>query len=141
MASRSSATCAIAQGKERIEVPALYAGDIGCVAKLRNTHTNDTLSTREHPVRLPQIHFPESLVEFAVHATARHDEEKLQLGLHRLHDEDPTFETHYNAETHETIIAGLGERHVEVAMARLKRKFGVSAELSDVPGSRIARRC
>src|SRR5688572_5202813 len=119
----------IAQGKDRIEVPALCAGDIGCVAKLRNTHTNDTLSTRDHPVRLPQIRFPESVAEFAVHATARHDEEKLQFGLHRLHDEDPTFGTHYNPETHQTIIAGLGERHVEVAMARLKRKFGVSAEL------------
>jgi elongation factor G len=119
----------VAQGKDRIEVPALCAGDIGCVAKLRNTHTNDTLSTREHPVRLPQIRFPESVAEFAVHATARHDEEKLQFGLHRLHDEDPTFQTHYNPETHQTIIAGLGERHVEVAMARLKRKFGVSAEL------------
>ncbi|CAG0928019.1 partial Elongation factor G, partial [Planctomycetaceae bacterium] len=56
----------VAQGKDRIEVGALCAGDIGCVAKLRNTHTNDTLSTREHPVRLPQIHFPEPLVQFAV---------------------------------------------------------------------------
>lgn len=119
----------VAQGKDRIEVPVLRAGDIGCVAKLRNTHTNDTLSTREHPVRLPQVHFPEPLVQFAIHATARHDEEKLQQGLHRLHDEDPTFETHYNAETHQTIVAGLGERHLEVALARLRRKYGVSAEL------------
>ncbi|MCU0649183.1 MAG: GTP-binding protein, partial [Gemmatimonadaceae bacterium] len=58
-------------GKERIEVPRLHAGDIGCVAKLRNTHTNDTLSTREHPVRLHQIRFPEPVVHFAVRATAR----------------------------------------------------------------------
>jgi elongation factor G len=119
----------IGQGKDRVEVPALCAGDIGCVAKLRNTHTNDTLSTREHPVRLTQVPFPEPLVEFAIRATARHDEEKLQQGLHRLHDEDPTFETHYNSETHQTIVAGLGERHLEVALARLRRKFGVSAEL------------
>lgn len=120
----------VSQGKERIEVPVLHAGDIGCVAKLRNTHTNDTLSTREHPVRLPQIVFPEPLVQFAVQATARHDEEKLQYGLHRLHDEDPTFETHYNNETHQTVVSGLGERHLEVVLARLKRKYGVSAELS-----------
>jgi len=119
----------ISQGKDRIEVAALCAGDIGCVAKLRNTHTNDTLSTREHPVRLPQIHFPEPLVQFAIHATSRHDEEKLQQGLHRLHDEDPTFETHYNSETHQTIVSGLGERHLEVALAQLRRKFAVSAEL------------
>ncbi len=120
----------VSQGKDRIEVPMLHAGDIGCVAKLRNTHTNDTLSTREHPVRLPQILLPEPLVQFAVHASARHDEEKLQLGLHRLHDEDPTFESQYNSETHETIISGLGERHLEVALAGLKRKYGVSAELT-----------
>src|SRR5690606_9545401 len=107
----------VAQGKDRIEVPALHAGDIGCVAKLKNTHTNDTLSTREHPVRLPQIAFPEPVVHFAVHAASRNDEEKLQQGLHRLHDEDPTFETQYNAETHETIIAGLGERHLDVSLA------------------------
>ncbi|MFN8581738.1 MAG: elongation factor G [Gemmatimonadaceae bacterium] len=118
----------VSQGKERVEVPLLHAGDIGCVAKLRNTHTNDTLSTKEHPVRLPMIPFPEPVVEFAVHATARHDEEKLQQGLHRLHDEDPTFETHYNAETHETVISGLGERHVDVAIAKLKRKFSVGVE-------------
>ncbi|HEX9564572.1 MAG TPA: elongation factor G [Gemmatimonadaceae bacterium] len=119
----------VSQGKDRIEVPVLRAGDIGCVAKLRNTHTNDALSMRDHPVRLPQIQFPEPLVQFAIHASARHDEEKLQQGLHRLHDEDPTFETHYNSETHQTIVSGLGERHLEVALARLKRKYGVSAEL------------
>ena len=121
---------AVAQGKERAEVEKLHAGDIGCVAKLKNTHTNDTLSTKEHPVRLPAVSFPPALVEFAVHAANRNDEEKLQAGLHRLHDEDPTFEMHYNAETHETIVSGLGERHLEVNMAKLKRKFSVTAELT-----------
>jgi elongation factor G len=117
-------------GRERIEVGALHAGDIGCVAKLRNTHTNDTLSTKEHPIRVASILFPEPLVHFAVRAAVRGDEEKLQLGLHRLHDEDPTIEVHYDPETHETIVGGLGERHLDVAMAVLKRKFGVQAELS-----------
>lgn len=120
----------ISQGRERTEVPRLHAGDIGCVAKLRNTHTNDTLSTKDHPVRLPLIDFPESLVQLAVHAANRADEEKLQAGLHKLHDEDPTFQMHYNAETHETIVSGQGERHLEVTMAKLKRKFGVTAELT-----------
>jgi elongation factor G len=121
---------AVPQGRERMEVPRLHPGDIGCVAKLRNTHTNDTLSTREHPVRLPQTRLPEPIVTMAVRATARHDEEKLQQGLHRLHDEDPTFETHYVPETHETVISGMGERHLEVALSKLKRKYGVSAELA-----------
>jgi len=120
----------IAQGKERTEIARLHAGDIGCVAKLRNTHTNDTLSTRAHPVRLPLIELPEGQISMAVHATNRADEEKLQQGLHRLHDEDPTLEMHYNPETHETIVSGLGERHLEVNMSKLKRKFGVTAELS-----------
>ncbi|GAC1649990.1 MAG: elongation factor G [Gemmatimonadaceae bacterium] len=120
----------IAQGRERLEVPRLSAGDIGCVAKLKNTHTNDTLSTREHPVRLPQVTFPEPLVAFAVHAATRADEERLQMGLHRLHDEDPTFELHYDSNTQETIVTGMGERHLEVTMAKLRRKYGVTAELT-----------
>lgn len=117
-------------GRDRVEVPVLHAGDIGCVAKLRNTHTNDTISTREHPVRLPQIEFPDPLVAFAVTATGRGDEEKLQLGLHRMHDEDPTLESHYVPETHETVVTGMGERHLEVAMSRLERRYGVKGELS-----------
>jgi elongation factor G len=121
---------AIPQGRERNETPRLHAGDIGCVAKLRNTHTNDTLSTKEHPVRLPEIKLPNPVVEMAVHAVNRADEEKVQSGLHRLHDEDPTFEVRYNAETHETIVSGLGERHLDINMAKLKRKFGVAAELT-----------
>jgi elongation factor G len=121
---------AVPQGRERIEVPCLHAGDIGCVAKLRNTHTNDTLSTRAHPVRLPAIHFPEPLVQLAIHPVNRIDEEKLQAGLHRLHEEDPSFTMAYNPETHETLVAGMGERHLEVALAKLKRKFGVAAELT-----------
>ena len=118
------------QGRDRVEVARLHAGDIGCVAKLRNTHTNDTLSTRAHPVRLPQIGFPDALVQLAIHPVNRTDEEKLQQGLHRLHDEDPSFETHWNAETHETLVSGMGERHLEVMLAKLKRKFSVVAELS-----------
>ncbi|MCE2899980.1 MAG: elongation factor G [Gemmatimonas sp.] len=117
-------------GKDRVEVATLHAGDIGCVTKLRNTHTNDTLSTREHPIRLAAIVFPEAVVHFAVRAAARGEEEKLQQGLHRLHDEDPTFTVHYNPETHETIVGGMGERHLDVAVAVLKRKFGVQAELA-----------
>jgi len=120
----------VSQGRERTEIGKLHAGDIGCVAKLRNTHTSDTLSTKEHPVRLPLIDFPESLVQLAVHASNRADEEKLQAGLHKVHDEDPTFQMHYNPETHETIVSGQGERHLEVTMAKVKRKFGVTAELT-----------
>jgi elongation factor G len=119
----------VMQGRERPEISRLHAGDIGCVAKLRNTHTNDTLSSRAHPVRLPQINFPEPLVQMAIFPVNRADEEKLQSGLHRLHDEDPSFSSQWSAETHETLVTGIGERHLEVALAKLKRKFGVVAEL------------
>jgi len=119
----------VSLGRERTEVPRLRAGDIGSVAKLKNTHTNDTLSTKEHPVRLPLITFPEPLVTFSVHAVTRGDEEKVQAGLHKLHDEDPTFELHYNGDTHETLVSGIGERHLEVILAKLKRKYSVQAEL------------
>lgn len=121
---------AVTQGRERQEVACLHAGDIGCVAKLRNTHTNDTLSTRAHPVRLPATQLPDPLVQMAIHPLNRADEEKLQTGLHRLHDEDPSFGMEYNPETHETLVSGMGERHLEVALAKLKRKFGVGAELT-----------
>lgn len=117
-------------GRDRVEVARLRAGDVGCVAKLRNTHTNDTLSTREHPVRLPQVRFPEPAVHFAVRAATREAEDKLQVGLHRLHDEDPSFTVAYQPETHETVVGGMGERHLELQMARLRRKHGVAAELS-----------
>ncbi len=120
----------VPQGKDRVEVTRLYPGDIGCVAKLRNTHTNDSLSTRVHPVRLPMIEFPEALVSFAITASAPSEEEKLQTGLHKLHDEDPTFGVVYDTETHETIVTGMGERHLEVSLARLARQTGVTATLS-----------
>ena len=129
-AAERMANLAAPLGRERVEVLRVRAGDICTVAKLRNTHTGDTLSTRAHPIRLPALALPEPVVHFAVRATSRNDEEKLQVGLHALHDEDPTLEVHLDAETHETILSGLGERHVEVALARLKRKFGVGAELA-----------
>jgi elongation factor G len=69
-------------------------------------------------------------VHFAVRAAARDAEDKLQMGLHRLHDEDPSFTVAYHPETHETLVGGLGERHVELHLARLRRKYGVAAELS-----------
>ncbi|MGH7656507.1 MAG: elongation factor G [Gemmatimonadaceae bacterium] len=121
---------AVPLGRDRVEVARLHPGDIGCVAKLHNTHTNDTLSTKSHPVRLPQIHFPDPVVTFAVKSATRTDEEKFQQGLHRMHDEDPTFQTHFSGETHETIVGGMGERHIEVALARVARQFGTRGDLS-----------
>jgi len=115
----------IAQGKERAEVDELRAGDIGVVAKLRDTHTNDTLSAPSHPLVLAGVAFPEPDIAVALEAANRNDEDKLSVGLHKLHEEDPCFAAEYNAELGQTIARGLGELHLEVQMERLKRKNGV----------------
>lgn len=119
----------VALGKERAEVPELHAGDIGVVAKLKDTHTNDSLSTSGTPVALPKIPFPEPLIVLSISVTKRGEEDKLSTGLHKLHDEDPTFNHQFSSELSQTLISGRGERHLEVINSRLERKFGVHAEL------------
>ena len=119
----------IQQGKERIEVERLSAGDIGSVAKLKDTHTGDTFCRRDHPVRLPPIPFPEAVATSAVLVKQRGEEDKLAAGLHKLHEEDPTFHFEYSSELGQTLIHGMGERHFETLLGRLARKYGVHAEL------------
>ena len=119
----------MAQGKERTEVPILHVGDIGVVAKLKDTHTNDTLSTQAKQVVLPKIPFPEPLTVLSVNVKQRGEEDKLSTGLQKLHEEDPTFHHEYSAELRQTLIGGRGERHLEIVIGRLERKFGVHAEL------------
>jgi len=117
------------QGKERIEVLELSAGDIGSVAKLRNTHTNDTFCRKEHAVHLEPIPYPEAVATAGVVVKNRGEEDKLAAGLHRLHEEDPTFNFEYSSELGQTLIHGMGERHFEIVLGRLEKKFGVHAEL------------
>jgi len=116
-------------GKERFEVPELFAGDIASVAKLKDTHTNDTFCRKEHPVHLAPIEFPEAEATSAVLVKQRGEEDKLAAGLHKLHEEDPTFHFEYNSELGQTLIHGLGERHFDVILGRLQKKYGVHAEL------------
>jgi len=119
----------VQQGKERYEVAELAEGDIGSVAKLKDTHTNDTFCSQDHPVELPDIPFPEPVATSAVSVSKRGEEDKLASGLHKLHEEDPTFHFEYSSELGQTLIHGMGERHFEILLKRLERKFGVSAEL------------
>jgi elongation factor G len=116
---------AIPQGRERLEVTKLHAGDIGVVAKLKSSHTNDTLTMQDRPVVLQQINFPEPDIALAVRAASRSDEDKIGSGLARLHEEDPTFHFSYEPELRQTIVRGLGELHLDVQMERLKRKYHV----------------
>jgi elongation factor G len=120
----------IQQGKDRIEIEKLSAGDIGSVAKLRDTHTGDTFCHRDHPVRLPPIPLPDSVATSAVLVKQRGEEDKLAAGLHKLHEEDPTFHFEYSSELGQTLIHGMGERHFDTILHRLERKFGVHAELT-----------
>jgi elongation factor G len=119
----------VQQGKDRIEVERLSPGDIGSVAKLRNTHTGDTFCRSDHPVRLPPIPLPDAVATSAVLVKQRGEEDKLAAGLHKLHEEDPTFQFEYSSELGQTLIHGMGERHFDTILHRLERKFGVHAEL------------
>ncbi|MGE5926115.1 MAG: elongation factor G, partial [Gemmatimonadota bacterium] len=118
------------QGRDRIEVERIEAGDIATVAKLRDTHTNDTFCRRDAPVRLPPTPYPDAVATAAVLVRQRGEEDKLAAGLHRLHEEDPTFHFEYNSELGQTLIHGMGERHFDTILGRLARKYGVHAELT-----------
>jgi elongation factor G len=118
----------IAMGKDRFEVAKLHAGDIGVVAKLKDSHTNDTLTSPSRPVVLEKIALPKPEIAVAIKGTERHDEDKLGEVLPKLHEEDPTFIAEFDAELHQTICRGLGELHLDVQLERMKRKYGVSVE-------------
>lgn len=119
------------RGKKQIPTDRLIAGDIGAVAKLQATNTNDTLCEQSKPVELYKIEFPDPSLSLAVEPKAKGDEEKIGSGLQRLQDEDPTFKVRLNTETHQTIISGMGEQHLDVIVSKLKAKFGVSVNLVD----------
>ena len=118
----------VPQGKDRLEIPRLHAGDIGVVAKLKHTHTNDTLSVGSPAAELQRIAFPRPDIAVALKGATRADEDKLGEVLHRIHEEDPTFEAAFNPELGQTIARGLGELHLDVQIEKMKRKFGVTVE-------------
>ncbi len=113
------------RGKEHETIPAVGPGDIGAVAKLQHARTGDTWSTKDNPVTLPAVALPEPLLAYAIAPASKGEEDKLSTGLTRLRDEDPSFRVERNEETHETVIYGMGEAHLDVQMHRLTSKFGV----------------
>ena len=117
------------RGRERFEVGKVYVGDIGAVVKLKDTHTNNTLTAKSFPVQIPPIKFPEPVMASAVKAKTKGDEEKIGTGLHTLHEEDPAFQVKVDQETGETIVLGQGEIHIDIMTKRLKERFGVDVEL------------
>ena len=118
-------------GKERKDTSSVIAGDIAAVLKLKNTHTNDTLSDIKTQIVLPKIKFPNPNIRLAIIPKSKGDEDKISEGLSTLHDEDPTFQYSVDSELKQTIISGQGELHLNTIMNKLKRKFHV--ELESIP--------
>ncbi|MBU4446131.1 elongation factor G [bacterium] len=118
----------VANGKDKLEVAHLHAGDIGTVVKLKKTHTTDTLADSKSPVEYPKINFPEPVLQVAIDPKSRGDEDKINSGLQTLADEDPTITYHYDPELKQTILSGQGELHFTILLERLKQKFNVEVD-------------
>ena len=104
------------------------AGDIIGVVGLKDAKTGDTLCDEKHPIVLEKIHFPEPVVSMAIEPATKLDQDKLGMALNKLQEEDPTFKVHYNTETGQTIISGMGELHLEIIVDRLSREFKVGTK-------------
>ncbi len=117
------------QGKKHVPTPQAAPGEIAAVAKLKSTLTGDTLSGDNGAVVLPGIDFSEPIISYAIAPKNKGDEDKVSSGLHRILDEDPTLRFHFDEETKEMILAGMGQLHLEVTLERLKRKFGTEVEM------------
>jgi elongation factor G len=115
-------------GKNRISVNHLNAGDIGAVVKLKDTHTSNTLCSQKFQVIMDTVLLPNSNIHIGIIPKAKGDEEKLAMGLSTLHEEDPTFVYHVDPELHQTVISGQGELHLQVSIQRLQRRFGIDID-------------
>src|SRR5207253_5448707 len=109
--------------KNLVPVPELHAGDIGAIAKLRDTLTGDTLGDKTNPIQYPAVKLPEPAITFAIEPKSRNDEDKLSNGLHKLMEEDPMVRFFRDAQTKEFLIAGTGQQHIEVMVSKLKRRY------------------
>jgi elongation factor G len=112
---------------DREEVKKVFAGEIAAAVGLKDTKTSDTLCEEEHPIMLERIVFPEPVISMRIEPKTKADQEKMGLALSRLADEDPTFRVSTDPETNETIIAGMGELHLDIIVDRMKREFSVEA--------------
>ena len=113
----------IMQGKTAIPIPELHAGDIGAVAKLKDTLTGDTLGDKSAPIQYPRVKLPEPAITFAIEPKSRADEDKLGPGIHKLMEEDAMLRFFRDAQTQEFLIAGTGQQHIEVIVAKLKKRY------------------
>jgi elongation factor G len=116
-------------GKNQTQVPEIQAGDLGAVAKLKDTQTGDTLSDKASPIVYPKVTFPEPATTFAIEPKTRGDEDKISTALQRLQEEDPVLRVSRDAQTHEMLLSGAGQLHVEVVVGRLRKRYKVEVNL------------
>jgi elongation factor G len=117
------------QGKTQTNVPEIKAGDLGAVAKLKDTRTSDTLADKAAGISFAALTFPEAVLSYAIEPKSRGDEDKINQSMHRLEEEDPSIKYARDPQTHELLLAGQGQLHIEVTVAKLKRRFGVEVNL------------
>ncbi len=117
------------QGKNLLPVPELHAGDIGAVAKLKDTLTGDTLGDKANPIQYPGATLPEPAITFAIEPKSRNDEDKLSNGLHKLMEEDQMVRFFRDEQTKEFLIAGTGQQHIEVIVSKLKKRYHTEVNL------------
>jgi elongation factor G len=117
------------QGKTQTQVPEVQAGDIGAVAKLKDTQTGDTLADKASPIAYPAVVFPEPATTFAIEPKTRGDEDKISTALQRLQEEDPVLRVSRDPQTHEMLLSGMGQLHIEVVVGRLRKRYKVEVNL------------
>lgn len=117
------------QGKTQVSVPEIKAGDLGAVAKLKDTLTNDTLGDKNDALTFARVTFPEPVLSYAIEPKSRGDEDKISTSMHRLEEEDPSIRYSRDPQTKELLLSGQGQVHIEVTVAKLKRRFGVDVNL------------
>ena len=120
---------AVMQGRTQTAVPQVNAGDLGAVTKLKDTRTCDTLAARDHAFVFPAITFADPVLSYAIEPKSRGDEEKISGSLQRLQEEDPTIRYARDPQTKQLLLSGQGQLHIEVTVAKLKRRFGVEVNL------------
>ena len=112
-------------GKKQVSAQTIGPGEIGVVAKLKETYTGDTLSDESHPIVFEKVKFTDPIISYAIAPKSKGDEDKVSTSLHRILEEDPTLRFQRDEETKEMLLSGMGQVHLEVTLERLKRKFGV----------------
>jgi elongation factor G len=116
-------------GKAQVPMDSISAGDIGCVAKLKETETGDSITDEKNPVKFDEIQFPEPAISFSLKPKTRADEDKISTAIHKISAEDPTFRVTREEQTKEMIVSGMGDMHIGMLLNRMKVRYGVQVEI------------